>query len=244
MELGDSIFERLSHFLGKPTIVHGIPVYSPTIDSIGDIGEIQYNVYLTLATFDKESILKLMFGLSSDEYSELENEDSYEVLTSIPVIANELINALSFFIKDQVQHDQLSNSYLVHDKTFINSNNYLELVKTIKEQNGVSESKKSIKFNSEISKQKYERLLELRKNSKKKNDDQSLTLKDMLSILCHAEGNGINIFNVGELTIYQVYEHFERLNVREQHKRLLRIWANGYLGKDEKLPEWMVKTKL
>lgn len=99
MELGDSIFDRLSHFLGKPTIVHGIPVYSPTIDSIGDIGEIQYNVYLTLATFDKESILKLMFGLSSDEYSELENEDSYEVLTSIPVIANELINALSFFYK-------------------------------------------------------------------------------------------------------------------------------------------------
>lgn len=83
-----------------------------------------------------------MFGLSSDEYSELENEDSYEVLTSIPVIANELINALSFFIKDQVQYDQLSNSYLVHDKTFINSKNYLELVKTIKEQNGVSESKK------------------------------------------------------------------------------------------------------
>lgn len=244
MELGDSIFDRLSHFLGKPTIVHGVPVYSPTINSIGDIGEIQYNVYLTLATFDKESILKLMFGLSSDEYSELENEDSYEVLTSIPVIANELINALAFFIKDQVHYDQVSNSYLVRDKTFINSKNYLELAKTIKEQNGVSESKRNIKFNSEISKQKYERLLELRKNSKKKNDDQSLTLKDMLSILCHAEGNGINTFNVGRLTIYQVYEHFERLNVREQHKRLLRVWANGYLGKDEKLPEWMVKTKL
>lgn len=80
--------------------------------------------------------------------------------------------------------------------------------------------------------------------SKQTSNDEGLDLKDICSILCSAPDNGINILNIGDLTIYQVYEQFERLNIKEKHDRLLPVWANGHLGDKEKLPEWIIKTKL
>lgn len=236
---------RLRSFLGnRPIYFNGVGIYSPTIDEIDEIGENLYYTYLTIATFDKETILKKIFKVSDEDYADVENESSYLILTAIPSILEELKKSISFFIKEEVEYKD--GNFLFTEGKFLDNSNYSEFVRLIKLQNGIgNEEKKQIKFKNNKAKEMYEKLLRLRGKHKKKESDDELTLKDMLSILCNADGNGINIFNVGQLTVYQAYEQFERLGIKEQHKRLLRVWSNDRrLGENDKLPEWLVKSKL
>ncbi|ALS22309.1 hypothetical protein IJ22_19350 [Paenibacillus naphthalenovorans] len=237
---------RLRYFLGKrPVKIKNVNIYSPTIDAIDDIGEIQYNIYLAVATFNKEVVFKNLFNLSSENYEEIENEDAYELFVSIPAIRDVLKNALCFFTRENVEFDSILFAYVANNQVIIDKENYVEVSNVISELNGIVEEKnKSVKFKNKKAKELYEKREKLRVKYKKNTTDDSLGLKDILSILCNADGNGVNVFNVGQLTIYQVYEHFERLNIKEQHTRLLRVWANGYLSKDDKLPEWITKSKL
>ncbi|MEC0210236.1 hypothetical protein P4H70_14960 [Paenibacillus ehimensis] len=238
------MYDRIRLFLGKPACVNNINIYSPTIDGIAEIGEVVYNIYITLASFNKEVILKTLFGINDENYSLIENEDTFDILTSIPAVVHETEKAFSFFTKADVKYDLTSSSFMAEDVIFVNKHNYLEVSEIIKKLNGMSiDENKPIKFKNEKAKKLHEKLQQLKKKYQK-SDADSLDLKDMLSILCNADGNGIDVFNVGKLTVYQVYEHFERLNMKEQHKRLLKVWANGYLGSDDKLPEWIIKSKL
>lgn len=236
---------RLECFLGKPLKVRNINIYSPTIDEISEVGEVVYNIYISLATFNKEVVLKYLLNIPEEKYQEFENEDSYDLLTSIPSVVYETEKALSFFTRKDVVFNVNTYSYNIDGQILINRDNYCESSQIIQKLNGVIEEEKElkIKFKSESAKKMYEELMKLKKKNTK-SDSESLSLKDMLSVLCNAEGNGINIFNVGKLTVYQVYEHFERLGIKEHHKRLLKVWANGYLGENEKLPEWITKSKL
>lgn len=122
----------------------------------------------------------------------------------------------------------------------IDQENYLEFRNVLYELNGVKEDQ-APKFRNKKAEEYYYKMLEVRK---KHNQDSGLYLKDICSILCNAEGNGISVFNIGELTLYQVYEHFERLSVKESHRRMLKVWANGHLKEDTKLQDWLVKTNL
>lgn len=235
--------DRLRIFLGKPIKLNdNTMLHSPTISEIAEIGEIQYRIYLSLCTFDKEFILKQMLQIVTDEqFKEIEDYNDYEVITESHPISQEIANALSFFCRENINFNFNDKVFQNENGVIISRNNYLDVVKCIKEINGLhEEKKKEMKFRNQKSKEMFSKLNRLRKQ----HQDESLELKDMLSILCSAEGNGINIFNAGNLTIYQVYEHFERLNINESHKRMIKVWANGLLDKDTKVPEWIVKSKL
>ncbi|RNB59539.1 hypothetical protein EDM57_05195 [Brevibacillus gelatini] len=230
--------DRLRQFIGLPHVLpSGIKIYSPTIDAIAEIGEGVYNLYLSLATFNKYDIVTSLFKLSPEELSEINKFDDYEFLISTPLLP-EIENALSFFTQSKVVFRDFA--FYIRDNIFVSVATYNEISNKIRELNGLSEKTK-LKFRNARAERDYYRLQELRK---KYNTDDTLSLKDMCSILCNAEGNGINIFNIGKLTIYQVYEHFERLSVKESHRRMLKVWANGHLKEDFKLQDWLVKTKL
>lgn len=238
---------RLRNFLGKTIKFNEYDIHPPTIDSIAEIGEFEYSLNTILASFDKETILKSIIRLSQDDYKQVENEDTYDLLTSLPLIIQSTEKAISFFTKQNIIFDRFNRSYLIKNEdqedVFVDKNNYIEFSKIIKEINCVSDEKQDdgVKFKNDKAREMYEQLKKYKKN---KEDSTSLDIKDILSILCNVDGNGINIFNVGNLTIYQMYEHFERFNLKEHHQRIVRVWANGYLGKNDKLPEWVVKSKL
>ncbi|MVP00806.1 hypothetical protein [Paenibacillus lutrae] len=234
---------RLSLFLGNPIFVDDIlPIYSPTVNDIAAIGELQYNVFLTLASFNKENILKHLLRISEEDYTSFEDANSYDLLTSAAPILQEITKSLSFFMRETVLFDE-ENRCFTCSKGSIHRDNYKQVAGCIQEANGIHETEQSNIFKNEKARKMFTKLQKLRAQHKKQ-ESASLHLKDILSILCQADGNGIHIRNVGRLTIYQIYEQFERMNIKEQHSRLLKVWANGYLGKDDKLPEWIVRTKL
>lgn len=245
MEVDNLIIDRLSAFLGLPYKLNEyVSIYSPTIREIALEGYIEYMIKLQLSSFQKEKILLDLFKLDQDTYSSIENEDDFDVLTNHPTIAHHISSALSFFCKSNVHYDELSASFVTdNEKIVVNKDNYSHISSVIKELNGITDIQASnLKPRSSKAKQLLEKMMAFEKKESK--TDDGLELKDILSILCSAKGNGINVFNVMDLTIYQVYEQFERMNVKENHDRLLPVWANGYLPETKTLPEWIIKTKL
>ncbi|MCM3341713.1 hypothetical protein M3650_24580 [Paenibacillus sp. MER TA 81-3] len=236
---------RLAAFLGRPvSLDHGIRLYSPLIDDIAEVGEHNYYIYLLFCSFDKEKIFKDVFRIDDDRYSIIESADDYELLTLEETTKAYLCNALSFFTKDDVQFDSATRQFVVDGRPFLTKENYRFCSRVIQELNGqVSEAKAELKPKNNKAKIMFEKLKRARR---KYNDAEqnALELKDILSILCSAEGNDINVFNVGRLTVYQAYEQFERIGLKESHNRMLPVWANGYMKENDQLPEWIVKSKL
>jgi len=238
------MFDRLTAFLGKPLPFHGISVYSPTIDEITDKGWMNYRIHLILATFDKENILLHLFGLAEEEYEQLADKDSYELLTSNLQIAQHIATALSFFVRSEVSYRPEEHSFASDDTVFLDQSNYQEWIATVQQLNGVGDQEKpQHQFKNARAKRIYNNLQQQKRKVRSGQQD-ALELKDILSILCSAEGNAISVFNAGRLSIYQAYEQFERLSLNHKRETLLPVWANGYLGEGEKLPELFIKTNL
>lgn len=236
--------ERLSAFLGRPVLFHGVNVYSPAIEDIERIGELEYRVNLILSTFDKEKILLHLLGVSEQDYMQLSEVDDYLVLVSEHRIAQYIAKALSFFTKDEVSYDEQQQAFCLNDSSFLDSGNYRDWAAVIRQLNGMEEEEApSLTFKNERARLMLQKMNKLKNSFKGKSNDY-LELKDILSILCCVEGNSISIFNVGKLTVYQVYEQFERLSIKHRRDTLLPVWANGYLQEGEKLPEIIAKTKL
>ncbi len=246
------MIEKLNLFLGKPfKIGDDIYLFSPTVDEIAHIGENKYSIYLFLCSFDTRKILIELLEMNEDDVDQLKEEEYFLVLCEIPNIRIEICNALSFFTRNEVYFDEKDYSFKIDSQIIVDSNIYDIMASLISELNGI-ELKKEEKDNTPKMKipksmrKMYAKMLKEEKEANaKKQKEGSLSLKNILSILCNAADNGINIFNVGQLTIYQVYEQFERMGLKESYQRILPVWANGNLGEKGKVPEWIVdNTKL
>lgn len=234
--------DRLRAFLGKSIKINEqISIYSPIVNDIAEMGEDLYRLKYMLATFNKELLIKMINLNTGIEFND-ELTDPYDLFTSNINLGNMVADALSFFVKDEVLFLFQHKVFYVDSVLFIDKLNYLQIANIIKTLTGTnSDDEKQLKFRNNKAKEMY---MLLQKMKEKYEKDDGLELKDILSILCQAPGNGVDVFNVGKLTLYQVFEHFERLSIYESHTRMLRVWANGLLEKKDALKEWMVKTKL
>lgn len=235
---------RLSLFLGKPIHLNErIVYYPPTIDQIESIGEKTYALFVNFATFDKENIVKIM-GISNP-LIEGEDVDDYDALTVFldKSITDFIAKAISFFVKSEVKYDAENNVFLYDGQLFLSRNNYKDFVEIVKVVQCINKEKEAIpEFRNDRARQLWmkEQEARLRKLAR-----EGLQLKDILSIITYDYlNNGLNMFDAGRLTIYQMYERWERLGLKDKHSRLLKVWANGLLKDTDQLQEWMIKTKL
>lgn len=234
---------RLGLFLGQPlTTDTDVNIYSPTINHIALNGYEDYLIKLTLCSFNKETILSGLFGSDEETLNDISNENDFDILTANPNLVSHICDALSFFVQETVHFDSIYQAFMVDGKILATKNNYQYITEIIKELNCVSDNEDKLKASSKKAQEMLKRMQMFEQKQKKQDD--GLEIKDVLSVLCSANGNGINIFNVGQLTIYQVYEQFERLTTKDSFDRLLPVWANGHLTGEAKLPEWIKKTKL
>lgn len=237
--------DRLTPFIGKGIkLSKTISVYSPTIDEITELDEGLYNLYLIFSTFDESILKQLNIKEGTQEHEELMKYDIFELFLKIKDLSNMFIESFLFFTRKNKEEIDIvvdsDNQQIILNDLSLNKGNYKEYVNIIRQLNGIEEEKKPV-FRNQKAKEMYEMMQEKRK---KYNKNKSLELKDVLSILCAADGNGIDVFNCNKLSVYQIYEHFERLTLKEANYRMVQVWANGHLDKSSSLQEWMTKTTL
>lgn len=111
---------KITGFLGLPhQFSENIKIYSPTINQISSIGYMNYMINLHLTLFDKQRILVDLFNLDQEVWTKIQDESDYDVLVESEAVRKHICNALSFFVRDEVDFDQTKSIFCVSGHEFI-----------------------------------------------------------------------------------------------------------------------------
>jgi hypothetical protein len=153
---------------------------------------------------------------------------------------NKVINGLNLFLKEDIQFDR---DYLVFivgsDDRLINKDNYEQLRYVLRVQNGLN-NEDEFKPTDNKAQSIIERLKQMRKKYAKNNNDNTQTLADVISALC-AKHPSINLLNVKDLTLYQVFDQFRRLNAIDNYFINVDSLMHGASDDDVTLKHWSMK---
>lgn len=229
---------------GLPIMIDNIPIYSPTLLDIFDIGEIQYEHHINRCIISKDNV--------EGEFDDISN---FDVLISFLAIdkmnTEDFLNSLNFFtgLNFNTIRDDNSDYHFVAETldgyVILNRKNYDTFINYVKFANLI-EIKKTIQKKTEFEKhiEKAKKRLEERLKKKgiklKKNNEDDITLIDLISVLssCH---NSLNLLNVWELNIFSFQDQFKRTQLIESYDIGIRQLLAGAKQEDVKLKHYIQK---
>jgi hypothetical protein len=225
---------ELKLLVGLPIEVENVGnIYSPTVKEIIEFGYSKYNEILSCLLMDK-SRLKLE---SLDE----------KVITTFTLLASlcfheedfrrKFLNGLNFIFKEEVffgHNDEEIFFYFgdLGEMRYISEKNIEFIQALIRVSNQVKiQDEKEDEYNpaDEQARKIIEEMLARRRNKPK--PKPTVNLHSIISGLC-TKSNGVNHLNVKDLSIYQLYDCFHRLEVVENyHYTLVGIYSGNVDGK-------------
>ncbi|GFN32599.1 hypothetical protein [Paenibacillus xylaniclasticus] len=229
----DNIELRL--LIGEPVPLEGVgEIHSPLVKDIVRLGQSTYNEYLSYILVDKDKI-----SVQEDERDTL---TTFNVILSLcihdPHFHRIYFNALKFFFKEEVFLGHNDKEYFFYlgdysDCRYITKDNIEIMQAIIRIANQVKiKDEKEEQYNpaNEEAARIIAEMLERRK--KKPKPKPTTNLHSIISGLA-CKSNNISYFNVGDLTIYQLYDNFHRLEVIENyHYTLVGIYSGNVNGKE------------
>lgn len=249
--------DKLKLLAGDPIKFYDIgKIYPFTIGDIKKIGgEDEFNTYLKILTISKDTFTSLQSqGIVDDDQTKALNKITnldiiYILCTNNNDFYNKYIEAMGFIFRDKAHFTDygICIGELNKDK-LIDSVKYDEFIEVIKVQNCLK--KQDDVDDENPANDKAKELLEKRKKSREKvnqiknKDEQGngepLALDDLVSILC-ANGNGINMFNVWDLSFYAFNDQFNRMKMFEDFQINIHSLLAGADPNEIELKHWMSK---
>lgn len=234
----------------EPINWNGLLIYKPTLAEISTMGFARYNhitAYLTMSIFDIGKFLEsqLIGGDIPDPIIFV-----IDTANSSPI--NFLEIEMGFFTYVRKPIEIVGDTIVIKDNSdkhedFVlnqaNFNEFQEILLMINRMYDV-EDEREIHAPDGPMKQKFiQSRLKLREAKKKAaekrgQDGDGITLPDIISAVC-AYGIGYTMFNVWDLTIYQLYETFERRQAKEEFEHDYSALLAGADKKKIKLKNWI-----
>jgi len=195
---------ELKLLTGKPLEIEGAGnLYIPSLHEIIDIGESQYNLYLSALLFNKANL----DGLETDE---LENFDLWFAICYRDADFRKICYAaLKFFFKADAHmgsDDEGVFIYFNDRSQRIDKQNYDEIQSIIRKANYIK-TQSEPEFAAANSKAQEMINLILRNKKNKPKTADTMNLHSMISGLAW-KNNGMTMPQILELTIYQLYNGF------------------------------------
>jgi hypothetical protein len=230
------IDDELRLLKGSSFFVDGIEIKPFKIGEIVEIGYVKYQQLMNVFALEVEDILKDI----PEEFNDVTIFDLF-LNSGISELYNLLIDSINlFFHPKNLQVIKDDNLIFIDDK-IINRNNWTQISNIVKLQNCF---KKEEKYNpadprtAELLRKRDEARNKIAKA--KGSDGDSLNFSDLVSILS-ANGNGIDIFNVWDLTFYSFNNQFARMKMLEEYDISIRSLLAGAKSEDVDLKHWMSK---
>ena len=176
-----------------------------------------------------------ILGIDVREFLKLPEEqrkeyDYFHILQLVPELRDEVFNALRFFIIQEIQLDEETGYFNVLDGqgqviSVINEDSLGEVRNAVLQVNYLQDSSAPVKFRSEKAKATYLKIQAGKAKlaaAKKSQDDISLE-----NVICFvsARSSTYDLFNIPNLTVYQLYKEFTELNKLTQIDVIARRWA-------------------
>lgn len=198
-------------------------------------GEQSYIEYLSLLS-QTIDVMKRNDPTFSDAYEKMTDKQKeacsvFKIMTcGGESIRSRTQDALQFFFVERLSWDRRAECfYLGGSKQRIDETNYEDICDAIQTISRVKKThiEKNLKFGSEKARSIYEKCKAAKEKfekSKKHGDEKSLSYSNMAAAIA-AKSYGYNMFNVWDLTVYQLWDQFSRINVNYQTDLYGQKWA-------------------
>lgn len=234
------------------------PIRLSDIDSLNGKFKM-YNLYLSMILMDIAAYYKIVNSESYDYFTgysstekntilsiqaEYENmpEDARSKVSFLHIVAfdpkmiSKIQEALSFFIIERIEFSYEGKGFLVYKEgelspsAAITDSAYKEIVDIISQMSNISIAKRYdySKAKNKITLKVLQKLNKSSAKSKSTQSDKRVELPNLISAIS-ARHPSLNIINIWELTIYQVYDLFSRMqvnNVFDVQMMSVAAWGN------------------
>lgn len=191
----------------------------------------KYNQYLSIISYNTDDVIDLY--KARDEYEKLSYDarariDAFSLLISVDFFREVLWKALQFFIKETVVYDHELCGFSVYNGkkrvSVIDGNTYKNVRDVILKANyiKVEMSENECVFANNKARAIFAKLKKGR--NAKKATGEMLAIYDVVSAVS-IQSNSYNLLNIGDLTIYQLYDQFYRLDTKTQIDVCSLKWA-------------------
>lgn len=208
-------------------------LYLPTLKQIIQLRQSKYNEYLSALLFDKKNLQNMN--------DEIDGYSNYEVAMSFiyhdQLLKNSFLNAIKLFFHQAANQNEEGLIYLgdPQENRMLTEEKFCEIQQILKLANYIKEPEEdNIEAGNDRAKQFMESLKK-KKERLSKMQKEKMNFHSLMSALAW-KTNGIE--NVLDLTVYQLYDAFYRLEGMENyHYTLTGIYTGNIDGKKVKLPD-------
>lgn len=200
-----------------PVQVGEFNVHPVILEDILKLGEETYNQYLGLISISKAQLTQY----TTDK--DIKKLSVYKLVLlwclEYESFHQSIVDCLSFFLKEVIVIDKDGIAIKRNDRLlYMNEDIYSTIVSVVKTQNFISNDEvSSYKPATTKAKQLLEKMQKAKERAKKEKAEESVTLSDVISIVaCYS--NDINILNVWDLTVYQLYTVYLRLLIWDDYQ--------------------------
>lgn len=244
---------RLSLLYGDEMTGNFLRVKPLTIGQIKKMGYMEYSKHLSILTLDKKEIVGDDPEYDGISLVEIVIHAKNEVLT------NAFSEAISAFTGEDIDNLLINDKYgfvfggltldrNAEDCIIVNGDNFPDLVQIIKYQNCLSSTNETYSKPNPAD-EKSRRILEKLKKGKEivekakqsaSNDggDSNIDFADIVSSVS-TKSNTYNKHNVWDMTVYQLYDEYKRLEAISSYETNILAMVQG--AKIENLKHWSAK---
>lgn len=200
----------------------GGSIRKPRLDDISELSFETFSYYEFFLKLTPELYFELLKNNNQSNYnnktSQIKEEDGlYEIITKESFLQKVYTDIFGFFFVENVffQDDcfLLFNGNKIDEENIIGiiyENNFYEVINIIQQIcciNGMSNESEKPKFKNKKAKRLYEKM---QKAQKQMSNNQEMSLPNIISSVSNKHPS-INPLNVWNLTIFQLYDSFERI---------------------------------
>lgn len=221
---------------GMPANISGVMVRQPTLREVfKETGYDIYSIYIYVIGMTAEQFFESHHMQDAYNALPLEVKDKISILQLLladPAGSCLLVEALSFFILGDVIFDDrakrivvkgdASDAVVITDDILRGIRDFVFLAACLK-----NEDEKPKGFYNKAAKERYEKLLALKGEQNKKQvkkRDPDMELWNLIGAVS-AHSQGYTLLNIWDLTVYQLYDQFSRINKQEFLDGYASKWA-------------------
>ncbi|PIH59167.1 hypothetical protein [Paenibacillus sp. LK1] len=237
----DKEYVKLKTLANQSIVLDGLTIKPKTLNEIIDLGYDQFNQKLRLISLQKEDIFVDV------DFSEFDYPLIFFLLqTDGSDLIVEYLTSFSYFLGINVSLSQGQNSLIIADRNY--EFNILDQISEIVKIQNCYASESYDDFNplNDRVRALRDKILarknKLKQLKKEQDAENSLSLQDLISILC-SNANGINIFNAFDLNFFQFNDQFNRMRMIDEYAVNVQALLHGADSKNIKLTHWISGVK-
>ena len=228
------IIDKLKLLAGDDKVeIDGIVFKQPKLRDIKDIGLQTYYAYISFLLVSVEEYLISIKREDLIPFFKQHNLTMFDVYRDNSYERQFFIEALSFFIDGEIEFK--NGEFLINNTNIINQEIYQKILEIIAEINCLKVNKQQETYANEKARRIAEKIQQAKQKRRSVQSKDSISLADIISAVASRK-ESLNLLNIWDLTIYQLYDHYNRLMAEDEFD--IHAMNYAYWGGEFKVKHW------